>query len=67
MLSTREHSDVFNVRDEIYLIFTEKSIFFILYFLKATCSVSPTEKECTKNKKECKKLILVPKYSSQSN
>ena len=33
--STSENSDVFNSRDEIYLVFTEKKVnfIFILYFL----------------------------------
>ena len=34
MRSTNENFDVFNSRDKIYLVFTEKSkCFFILYFL----------------------------------
>ena len=34
--STVENSDVFNSRDEIYLVFTEKKVnfFFILYFFR---------------------------------
>ena len=49
MLGTLENSDVFNVRDEIYLIFTEKSkLSFYLILFKGYMQ-TPTEKECTKN------------------
>ena len=30
--STSEYSDIFNSRDEIYLVFTKKSIFFFLSY-----------------------------------
>ena len=34
--STSENSNVFNSRDEIYLVFTEKSIFNIILFRRFT-------------------------------
>ena len=46
-------SDVFNKPDEIYLVFIEKKVnlLFILYFLKATCNISRTEKGGVENAK----------------
>ena len=41
MRSTSKNSDVYNSRDEIYLVV---NFHFILYFLLATCNVSPVEK-----------------------
>ena len=52
MRSTNENSDVFNLRDEIYLVFTEKSkvsFYFILF--RVACNVSPTEKGGAENGK----------------
>ena len=48
-----ENFNVFNSRDEIYLIFTLKELnfLFLLYFLLATCNVSPTEKGGAENAK----------------
>ena len=56
MQHTRENSDVFNSRDEMFLVFSiyqEKKVnfLFILYFLYATCNASPTEKGGAENAK----------------
>ena len=53
--STSENSDVFNLRDEINLVFTEKKNLFILYFhgLQATCIMSCSlKKEVLKMQKQ---------------
>ena len=51
--STSENSDVFNSRDETYLvIYQKKLILFLFYtFYLATCNVSPTEKGGAENAK----------------
>ena len=62
--STYEHFDVFNSRDEIYLVFTEKSrvpFYFILFL--ATCNVSPTEKNGAENAKKKKTKKKTKKIS----
>ena len=48
---TREHSDVFNSRDEIYLVVTD---FFLFYTLidYMHCKVSPAEKGGAENAKD---------------
>ena len=51
--STSENFDVFNSRDEIYLVFSEKKlIFFLLYtFYRLHAMSSPTEKGGAENAK----------------
>ena len=58
-----ENSDVFNSRDEIYLVVTKKIfLFYTFYQLHAM-----SHKNANNEKKSTTQIVLLPNYSSRSN
>ena len=68
--STSENFYVFNSRDEIYLVFTEKKSNFSFYFIQYT-GIFQFTRQAVKKQKQTKKMktqiVLVPHCSLRSN